>query len=236
MYFGGPNDDLLTPSFLPTNDALLKPKIATPRFDLHVKRMQEALNDLAQRVRDPAVGTSADGIVGPNTLKAVNRAVPRYATFAPPEFRTGKLVASKVKAYAAQITTYLNKAGSATSSPVAMASVNRTAASYRSPSPALATLTPTPSAPYAPTSSPGGLPMNPPYYPPSPYPSSGYPAYAPPRAGGLPTDRATLDVKAFIPAQYQHVRLSPVGGLLIVGGALAVIMLIMQNRKLARKP
>lgn len=64
------------------------------------------------------------------------------------------------------------------------------------------------------------------YYPPGYYPPPGY-NYGPPRApGGLPGDRATLDVKAFIPAQYEHVSLSPWNGVAIVGIGVSLILLL----------
>lgn len=59
------------------------------------------------------------------------------------------------------------------------------------------------------------------YYPPPSY------NYGPPRGpGGLPGDRATLDVKAFIPAQYEHVSLSPVSGMAIVGVGVLLVLLL----------
>lgn len=47
------------------------------------------------------------------------------------------------------------------------------------------------------------------YYAPAPT-YYGQPSYYSNRGpGGLPTDRATVDVKAFIPAQYEHVSVDP---------------------------
>lgn len=218
-----------------TEDGLLQPSRSITRVNPTVKAMQLALQSLAARVGDSLVATSADGIVGPNTLRAANRALSKYTPFAPPEFRTGRLTSSKVTAYASQITSYLNKGGSAavtSADPAsAAAAAARSAAASSSATSFMQRMTTTPAAVPA---APGGA-MNPNYYPPQQpyYPQPGYPGA--PRAGGLPTDRASLDVKAFIPAQYQHIRLSPVTGLLVVGGGLALIMLIVKNRKLAEK-
>lgn len=66
-----------------------------------------------------------------------------------------------------------------------------------------------------------------PYYPP-PYAPAPYPPRGP---GGLPTDRATLDVKAFIPAQYQHVRISPGGVALVLLAGVVIVMLVNKNKK-----
>ncbi len=215
-----------------TDDGLLQPSRSIMRVNPTVKTMQLALQSLAARVGDSAVATSADGIVGPNTLRAVNRALPKYTPFAPPEFRTGKLTSSKVTAYASQITSYLNKGGSS-----AAPAPNASPTPVPAPASAASFFQQMTTTPAAVPAAPGGA-MNPNYYQPPPpayYPQpQGYYPQAP-RAGGLPTDRATLDVRAFIPAQYQHVRLSPVTGLLLVGGGLALIALIVKNRKLAGK-
>lgn len=62
---------------------------------------------------------------------------------------------------------------------------------------------------------------NPNYYNPyAPPPPQAYPpGYYPAGPGGLPADRASVDVKAFIPAQYEHVQVDPttVMALILVG-------------------
>lgn len=74
------------------------------------------------------------------------------------------------------------------------------------------------------------------YYPPPPpafYPPPAYgpPGYGPPRGpGGLPADRATLDVRAFIPAQYEHVRITPATGLALVAFGLLAVMAVSKIR------
>lgn len=66
------------------------------------------------------------------------------------------------------------------------------------------------------------------YYPPPPT------YYGPTRApGGLPGDRASLDVKAFVPAQYEHIRVSPTTGLLLVGLGFAAVLFVLDKKKKA---
>lgn len=66
------------------------------------------------------------------------------------------------------------------------------------------------------------------YGPPPPPPTY----YAMPRRrgpGGLPRDEASLDVKAFIPAQYDHIRVHPGGVMAALG--LGVIVYLVATRK-----
>ena len=70
-----------------------------------------------------------------------------------------------------------------------------------------------------PYSYPGYYAPAPTYYgPPAPYYSNRGP-------GGLPADRASVDVKAFIPAQYEHVRVDPmtVMAALVVGVGIFLV-------------
>lgn len=64
------------------------------------------------------------------------------------------------------------------------------------------------------------------------YAAPGYaaPGYAPRGPGGLPTNQASLDVKAFIPAQYEHVRLTPLTGILVIAGFVGVVSLIQRHK------
>ena len=68
------------------------------------------------------------------------------------------------------------------------------------------------------------------YQPPGYYPQQQQP-YAPRGPGGLPTDRATLDVRAFIPAQYEHIRVSPGTGFAVVAVGVVVVFLLMRDKK-----
>ena len=81
---------------------------------------------------------------------------------------------------------------------------------------------------------PAYYPPQPTYYPQQAYgpPAYGPPAYGPPRGpGGLPADRATLDVRAFIPAQYEHVRVSPGTGMAVIAVGLVVVLVLMRDKK-----
>lgn len=64
------------------------------------------------------------------------------------------------------------------------------------------------------------------------YPPGG--GYAPRGPGGLPTNQASLDVKAFIPAQYEHVRLTPLTGILAIAGFVGVVSLIQRHKVVAK--
>ena len=65
------------------------------------------------------------------------------------------------------------------------------------------------------------------YGPPPPPPTY----YGPPRrVHGLPRDEASLDVKAFIPAQYDHIQLHPASGLAIVAVGVLLALVVSQHR------
>ena len=75
------------------------------------------------------------------------------------------------------------------------------------------------------------------YYPqqqPGYYPQPAYYPQAPRGPGGLPTNQASLDVKAFIPAQYDHIQLHPGGAIAIVAVGVLLAMVVSQHRA-ARK-
>lgn len=60
------------------------------------------------------------------------------------------------------------------------------------------------------------------YYPPGSAPGMG--------PGGLPTDRASVDVRAFIPAQYEQLRVHPLIAIgLVLGVGYAVITLVRRH-------
>lgn len=68
------------------------------------------------------------------------------------------------------------------------------------------------------------------YYPPPAYGPG--PNYGPHRApGGLPADRASVDVKAFVPAQYEHIRVEPGTVMLLVAGGVIAYLLINNKKK-----
>lgn len=189
-----------------------------------VRRLQNALRGLAKRVKDRAISVVADGLIGPHTVSATNRALSVHA----PGFSEGGLTKVQIVRLSPQIAAYLEKAP-------------YTAAPTLPPSPFVATTAPV-VQPSVPAAMPGGAPTMPAYYPPpppnyyppSPYGPSGYgpPAYGPPRGpGGLPTDRATVDVRAFIPAQYEHIRVSPGTGMAVVAVGVVIALLLIREKK-----
>lgn len=182
-----------------------------------VKRLQTALRGLSQRAGDPNATTPVDGLVGPHTLRAVNYAVPKYAS-SDPVLASGRLTHPQVASFAPQL-----------ASAVEQAPISAPAApQMQAPPPA-----PMPSSPsfwqsvaqgaaiYAAQQSAGGRPM-PGYYPPPP-PAYGY---GPPRG----PQQASVDIKAFIPAQYEHVKFNPAVVALVIGGVVATV-LVMQKRQ-----
>lgn len=66
-----------------------------------------------------------------------------------------------------------------------------------------------------------------PGYAPQGYAPQGY--YQPAPTGGLPPDQASLDVRAFIPAQYEHVRINPTWVMVALG--IGVAVLVMKNKE-----
>lgn len=188
-----------------------------------IRRLQNALRGLAQRVKDRAISVVADGLIGPHTVMATNRALSVHA----PGFTSGGLTKAQVMRLSPQIAAYLEKAPYVASPTLP-------------PSPFVAA-TQQMVQPMVPAAMPGGAQTMPPYYPqqqayypPSPYGPSGYgpSPYGPPRGpGGLPTDRASVDVRAFIPAQYEHVRVSPGTGMAVVAVGVVVVLLLMRDKK-----
>jgi hypothetical protein len=186
-----------------------------------VRRLQNALRGLAKRVKDRAISVVADGLIGPHTVTATNRALSSYA----PGFTSGQLTRAQIVRTAPQIAAYLERAPYTLTHPEQASFV---------------ATTPPVVQPTMPAAMPGGAQTMPAYYPPPPgYGPPGYgpspygpPAYGPPRGpGGLPTDRATVDVRAFIPAQYEHVRVSPGTGMAVVAVGVVVVLLLMRDKK-----
>ena len=67
------------------------------------------------------------------------------------------------------------------------------------------------------------------YYPPPP-PTYYGPTRAP---GGLPADRASLDVRAFVPAQYEHIRVNPTTAMLLIGVSVLAVLFVLDRKKKA---
>ncbi len=190
--------------------------------DAKVRRLQEALNVLGRLKDDRQLLVSADGVLGAKTISATNRAIAVYVV----KGAGGKHIPQNWQ----RMTSSMVQANAA-----ALAQAIEFEAGYI---PASVTHDPLPAqqASMIPSFSPSpGGPMNPQqqYYPQSGYAPPPRPGYYPqaPRAGGLPTDRATLDVKTFIPAQYEHISLSPAGGMVIILVGVMAAMLISQHRK-----
>lgn len=196
--------------------------------DNGVRRLQTALYALGQKHRDRVLlAVQADGVVGPVTVKATQRALGTYVVqgsgIIPQNWLRGTS-STIIRASANDIARYIeDAAGSTPYIPGA-------------PAPPPSAIPPQ-QARMLPSSG-GDTTMNPQYYPPQqayyPPQQPAYPGYYPqaPRApGGLPANQASLDIKAFIPAQYDHIQLHPAGAIaILVVGALTV-MLVMQHKK-----
>lgn len=74
-----------------------------------VLRLQQAVRILGQQKGDKALLIAADGLIGPRTVAAANRALQKYASAAPPEYRTGALTASQISTMADNIVPYLHQ-------------------------------------------------------------------------------------------------------------------------------
>jgi len=197
------------------------------KTDPGVLRLQTALWALGQKKGDRALLIAVDGVVGPTTVRATTRALGMYVVqgsgVIPQSWIRGTST-SIIKASANDIARYIEQA--AGSIP------------YVPPSTALApSAIPPQTASMIPSS--GGDTMYPQQgYVQRGYPPSGYaPGYAPgygsrPQVpGGLPPNQASLDVRAFIPAQYDHVQLHPAGGIAIIAIGVLAVMLISQRKK-----
>lgn len=178
--------------------------------DAGVLRLQTALFALGQKHGDRMLLVDVDGVVGPSTVKAVQRALGMYVMqgsgVVPQNWLRGTST-SIIRASAGDIARYIEQAAG-TSPPSSV-------------SPSTAAVVP---------SSQGAemFPQQQSYYPPqqSYYP----PGYAPRGPGGLPTNQASLDVKAFIPAQYDHIQLHPASGLAIVAVGVLLALVVSQHR------
>ena len=75
--------------------------------------LQVAVRELGKRANDAALVIAADGVIGPKTAAAVNRALTRYATTAPAALRTGNLSVAQIKEQAAPIAIAVEQAARA---------------------------------------------------------------------------------------------------------------------------
>jgi pilus assembly protein FimV len=82
-----------------------------PTPDAGVTKLQHTLNSLAQRTGDSALSLKVDGLIGPKTAAATNRAFVKYgaAVGAPPEVRTGRLTPANVLATAGDLAFFVEK-------------------------------------------------------------------------------------------------------------------------------
>lgn len=201
------------------------------QVDAGVTRLQNALNVLGRVKGDSRLMVAVDGAIGPGTVNATNRALITYivqgAGNAP---RWRHVTAAAIKESAADIAVDIERAAGVQSPPQAPAPVQASATRKPQWFPPPITTT---GAEMFPQQQQAYYPPQQPYYP----PPQGYPGYYPQNrgSGGLPRDQATLDVKAFIPAQYDHVRLHPAGGLAILAVGVLAVMLISQHRKASGK-
>jgi hypothetical protein len=190
----------------------------SPRPLATVKNLQTALQGLAQRAGDQNASTPADGLVGPHTLRAVNYAVPKYAS-SDPVLASGRLTHPQVASFAPQL------AAAVSSAPISAPA----APQMQAPAPAPSSASPsfwqavaTGLAVYGQQNS-GGRPMPPAavYYPPMI-----------PGRGPRGPQQASVDIKAFVPAQYEHIRFNPT---VLAFGAAAIVLtvLVMQKKQTA---
>lgn len=193
-----------------------------------ISRLQAALEQLSRRVDDHQVATTLDGHMGPLTAAATNIALQRYATTAPLSLRTGKLAQSQILGQIVPITAYIEAAKSIpakVTSGIYRPTQQQSLATQLMPVAASAPAAQQPA--YYPPGGARTMPA-PGYYPPPPgYAPSYYPSRGP---GGMPSDRASFDVKAFIPAQYEHVNFSGAGLAALALGGVVVFMLVKQRR------
>ena len=180
-----------------------------------VVRLQNALNALGQQRQDAKLLVRVDGVVGPATAAAANRALVVYVV----QGACRRVPQNWHRATTSMI--------AASASDMAAAIEQAAGIDPSNPSP----------PPAAPAPQPGGDSM--PYYqqpqpgyypPPSPYGYGRGPTFAP---GGLPIDHASLDVKAFIPAQFDHIQLDAATGMAILAAGLGVVLLVSHHRKRA---
>lgn len=187
-----------------------RPHVATPG-SATIRRLQTALAGLAKRTKDPRVATGVDGVIGPKTVNAVNYALPKYVA-APAAFASGALTKAQVVGAAVQLAAYIDKGPNRIEGRVTTEFPAAASTQTMSPSPA---------------QQPGGTPMPPAqYYPPQPgYAPAPYYPYAP-----QPQREASVDIKAFIPAQYEHVRFNPMTVALVIAVGVGTV-LVMNKRK-----
>lgn len=209
-----------------------------------VRALQMSLRALSSKVNDSSLLITADGIVGPETRAATNKALRVYASDAPPLYKAGSLTTSQIAAQAGRIKPYIDHAGPQHAwNALAPLSPTRTAANPAAASAAAgqaagqaayraASMIPT--SPASQPAAPGGsMPAYQPGYPSTaPYAAQYYPPGSAPGMGpgGLPTDRASVDVRAFIPAQYEQLRVHPLIAIgLVLGVGYAVITLVRRH-------
>jgi hypothetical protein len=191
-----------------------------------VRRLQNALRGLAKRVKDKAINVVADGLVGPHTVNATNRALTAYA----PGFTTGGFSKTQILRLAPQIAAYLEKAP-ITASPSTTVPIAPPPAAPLPFVAATAQMVQPSQAPSAPEGS-STMPYQPPGYAPAYYTP---PAGAPYSPGGLPRDRASVDVRAFVPAQYEHIRIEPGTAMAVVGVGVMLALVLAQKKKRGKK-
>jgi len=84
--------------------------VAKAGYNIGVAKLQSSVNTLSQRVRDSALALKIDGLIGPKTAAAVNRALSKYASSAPVAARTGKLPALAIAQNAVDLADYVDAA------------------------------------------------------------------------------------------------------------------------------
>lgn len=85
------------------------PRAPAPTKSASVGTLQGRLRQLGTVARDSALIVVADGVVGPKTTLATNRAFQRHVVGAPPSYRTGRLTANEIRAAAPTLAVLLGK-------------------------------------------------------------------------------------------------------------------------------
>lgn len=179
-----------------------------------VARLQNALNVLGQTRQDPKLLVRVNGVVGPATAAATNRALLVYVVPGGGRIPQNwhRATTSMIRASANDMASYIERAAGG-------ASADDAAPPPPAPPPG-------DPMPYYQQPQTGYYPQ-PGYYPPPQQPYG----YGPPRGpGGLPVDHASLDVKAFIPAQYDHIQLEPAQGFAILAAGLVIVLLVTNHK------
>jgi len=98
--------------------------------------LQRALVSLARSTNDASLGVKVDGIVGPATAAITNRALLKYATRAPANYRTGRLTVAQVRTNAGALANILSAEAKARGQKAPPTTAVKPKAKVKAPAPA----------------------------------------------------------------------------------------------------